>query len=332
VAQLIVTFAGILTLGIGAVLVINESLSNGALVAIMAIVWRVLTPIHVVLLSWHRLRQLQATLKQINTLMTMKLERDAGRETGYDRGFEGAISVTNAAFRYNNRPEAALKNITLSLAPKEFVVITGPNGAGKSTLLKIILGLYSLNAGMVRLDGLDLRQLDPGEIRRATAYVGQDSALFYGTIAQNLRFAAPGSSHADMLRALGLMGIHFPHPDFPEGLETRLKPERKDFLPPPLQQRLVLARAFLSQYTIALLDEPATHLDQAGDEALMAYLSSMRGKATIVMVTTRPSHMRLADRVIYLEEGAVLGEGPPDTMIPAILARVRKQAPDQQAA
>jgi len=143
------------------------TLSVGALIAVMAVVWRVLGPIQTVFLSLNRVKMLLRTVRQIEQLMKIKPERPPNRMAAPDRRLAGAVTLSHACLRYGTRQELALKAVSLSIAAGEFITITGASGSGKSTLCKAILGLYPIQSGTIRLDDVDLRQLDPAETRQA---------------------------------------------------------------------------------------------------------------------------------------------------------------------
>lgn len=312
--------SGCLVLGIGAERVIEGTMTVGALIAVMAVAWRILTPIQDVLLALPNLRQTVQTARQIDQLMRLKPERDPAIVPVLKRRFEGALGFQGVVFRYPNRQEMVLRGASFTIAPGEFVTITGPSGAGKSTVLKMFAGLYQPQAGSVLVDGLDLRQLDLGDLRRSSAYLQQTTTFFHGTIAQNLRFVAPEASEADLLEALAHFDITFPNPLFPEGLETRMTTAVREQWSASVVQRLLLARTFVVHRPILLLDEPASYLDRRGDERLMARIAALKGRSTVVMVTARPSHMNASDRVVLLADGNVAAQGPPSVIVPRILA------------
>ena len=300
-------------------LVIEGEMTIGALIAVMALVWRVLSPIQAIFLNMNRLEQVKQSFKQVNALMRMKLEREPGKLPSIYRKFEGAVSFSRVGFRYTPRSEPALMGLTLEIKPGEIVAITGNSGAGKTTMLKLLTGLYLPQAGSVHIDGLDLRQLNMGELRHAIGYVPQKATFFHGTVKQNLRLAHPGASDDDLARACEEAGL-FDYADaLPDGLDTRLNNQFQKQMPDGLKQRLILARAYVKNAPIYLLDEPGNNLDQQGDQRLIRQLTQMRHRATIIMVTHRPSHMRLADRVIFLQDGSVVHDGKPDQVLPLIL-------------
>ncbi len=321
IAQAGVTLSGALILWLGTLEVMQGKLSIGALIAIMAVVWRVLGPIQTVFLSLHRIKTIIGTIRQLDRLIKLKPEREQGRVTGAALTLSGQMSLEGICFRYANRSDLTIKGISLDIKAGEFITIAGPSGAGKSTLLKIMLGLYQAQSGSVRLDDLDLRQIDPTELRQRLSFLGQDPAFFYGTVAQNLRLAAADSTDTELIGALKNVGINVTDPILVEGLETRLNAVNRRAMSLSFIQRLAIARSFLTDAPVILLDEPANHLDREGDEALMRLITKARGRSTIIMTTARPSHMRAADRVIVLQEGIVIAQGKPEQIVPRLMAQ-----------
>ncbi|MEQ1519925.1 MAG: ATP-binding cassette domain-containing protein [Aestuariivirga sp.] len=320
-AQAGVTISGAAMLWLGTLEVMQGKLSIGALIAIMAVTWRVLGPIQTVFLSMHRIKTIIGTIRQLDRLIKIRPEREPGRISGAALAPSGQMSLSAVCFRYANRSDLTIKGISLDIKAGEFITITGPSGAGKSTLLKIMLGLYQAQSGSVRLDDLDLRQVDPAELRQRLDFLGQDPAFFYGTIAQNLRLAAADSTDAELLTALKNVGINVNDPILLEGMETRLNAVNRRAMSLSFIQRLAIARTFLSESPIILLDEPANHLDREGDEALMRLIAKARGRSTIIMTTARPSHMRAADRVVVLHEGVIVAQGKPEQIVPVLMAQ-----------
>ncbi len=325
-AQAGVTISGAAVLGLGSLQVMSGTLSLGALIAIMAVVWRVLGPIQTVFLSLHRIRTITETIRQLDRLIKIKREREPGRITGAGFTVSGQMSLSGICFRYANRSDLAIKSISLDIKPGEFVTLTGSSGAGKSTLLRIMLGLYQPQSGSVRIDDFDLRQIDPAEVRQRLSFLGQEPAFFYGTVAQNMRLAVPDATDAELVRALSNVGIRVDDPVLPEGLDTRMNAMNRRAMSLSFIQRLAVARAFLREAPIILLDEPANHLDREGDDALMRMIARTRSRSTIIMTTARPSHMRVADRVIVLHEGVAVAQGKPEQIVPLLLAQNARAA------
>jgi len=318
VAQILMLTAGIATLTFGAYRVLDGDMSVGALVACMILVWRVLVPLQVAFLGLTRFEQIKQGLQQLDQLMRLEPERQHGEAGDHHRSLTGQVIFHRVSLRYAPTSEPALLGFDLRVEPGEVIAITGSNGAGKSTILKLVAGLYRSQAGAVLIDGMDLRQLDPGELRWATASVPQSCELFHGTIAQNLRLANPTASDEGLISAANDAGILDEILALPDGFETRLTDRLQRQLSNGFKQGLMLARAYAKNAPIYLFDEPAAHLDGDGDRALMRKLEELRGRATVFIVTHRPSHLRLADRVVVMDAGRILLNGPPGEVLPQL--------------
>jgi ABC-type bacteriocin/lantibiotic exporter with double-glycine peptidase domain len=318
--EMLVSVSGIATLGLGALHVSNGSMTSGALIGTMALVWRVLAPVQSTYLSLPRIEQAIQTFKQIDRLVKIRSERDAHAQRSFFRHFKGKISTQRLAFRYAQRPEAVLRNIQLEIKPGEMVAITGASGVGKTTLLRIMAGLYPPAFGAVLVDDMDLRQIDPAEWRSQMAFLPETANFFYGSLAQNIRLSRPDATDADVMRALTEMGLDREERLMSGGIDKRLTAADFESLPDALKQRMALARCFIKDAPIFLLDNPAASLDTLSELHLLNKFSALRGRATVVFTTFRPSHMRLADRVIVLRDGQVALDGPPEKVLERISA------------
>ena len=314
-AHVLMTLAGIAVLGFGTLKVLAGAMTVGGLIATMALVWRVLSPLQAGFLAFSRLEQVKQSIRHINQLMKLRPESQIGKSSLLGRSFGGRVMFDRVSFRYTPDTDPALLGASFAAKPGELVAILGQSGAGKSTLLKLAAGLYNPQAGAVTIDGLDIRQIDPVEMRRAIAYVPQSSSLFYGTIAQNLRLSLPTASDEQLAEAAAEAGLLHSILDLPEGFETRIGNRTQTQLPFGFAQRLIIARALLRNAPIMLLDEPATNLDEGGDQVLMDLLERLKGRSTILMGSHRPSHIRLADKAVVLEQGMVQFVGAPEEAI-----------------
>lgn len=326
VTNALVAVAGIMTLAIGALRVMQGAMSLGELVAAMMIVWRVLIPVQIVSLNIPRIKQTLSTVRQINDLIRIGIERESEVPPTLSRRLNGDIFTSGLYLSLGHQQEPQLRGVNLQIKAGDLVAITGASGSGKSTLLKVILGLYPQYMGTVRLGGLDLRQLHPAEARAAIGFASQQLAFFYGSIAANFRFACPGATDADIVAALAAVGVTLPNPALPDGLATRISGTDARSLSQGWLCRLSIARALAKKPAILLLDDPGNGLDQAGDAAFMRHLEQLRGKSTVLLVTARPSHMRMADRLIEMRGGVVVADGKPDVILPKILARITTAA------
>ena len=318
IAHFLMLGAGIATLALGTMRVLDEQMTIGALVASMALIWRVLAPLQTGYLSLTRLEQVKQGLRQMNQLMKLKPEREPGATVDQYRRFRGEIALSRVSFRYTPNGEPALLGVDLAIAPNQIIAITGPNGSGKSSLLKVVAGLYRPQAGAVLIDGIHIRQLDCAELRHAIAYLPQVRHLFHGTIEQNLRLANPIASDAMLADAARDASLLDDINALPEGFDTRLTERLQHQLSAGFMQRLMLARAYVKDAPIYLLDEPGRNLDSEGDAQLMRKLDDLRRTATVLMVTQRPSYMHLADKVICLDAGRIVAAGTPGEILPGL--------------
>ena len=219
--RIIMLAAGVAVVGVGADMVMNGTLTIGALVASMALGWRVLGPFQSVIMLLNRATQIKSSLRQINHLMRIPPERIAGRIPP-KRTFKGRITFMGVGYRHAPDADPALNGVTFECAPGEVVAITGPNGAGKTTVANLASGLYKPQMGSVLFDGVDIRQLDPIDIRQNIGLVPQNSEMLYGTVSQNLRLSVPYATDEELIEAAKMADIDYAIGNLPEGYETRL--------------------------------------------------------------------------------------------------------------
>lgn len=321
ISQSLVAAAGIAILAIGAGMVIAGSLSAGALIAVMALSWRILGPMRNIFLSGLTAGQSLQSIDQINRLMRMPLEREPDDNPSIARSFKGRIAFDRVSFRYPSAREPSLRGASFKLEPGQLMCLTGSSGSGKSTALRILLGLHQQQAGSVFVDGLDLRQIDKGEWRRSLGVAPQANELFFGTIAQNIRLAHPSATDEEIEAITQRFGVqNYFNSVLDNGLNTRYDTAAQQSWPDALVRRIALCRAFICDSSIYVLDDPAANLDEAGERALLGMLEEKRRDCAIIMTTHRPSHIRLADIVVWLDDGAVRDIGPPEKILPELLA------------
>ena len=319
VSQTLMTLAGAATIGFGTLMVIDGSMTIGALIATMALIWRVLSPLQGAFLSYFKFQQLSKSIAQINQLMRLKTERHSGKAALLLSQLQGRIKVDRISFRYGPEDDPCLLGVSFDVKPGEMVAICGNTGAGKSTLIKMIAGMYRPQAGALSLDGMDIRQINAMDLRRAISYVPQVTHMFYGTIAQNMRLNNVLATDEELQEAAREAGILDEILALPKGFDTRIGDNTDDQMPPGFLRALSMARAFVNPAQILLLDEPGASLDDASDRRLIEQLKQLKGKRTIIMVSHRPSHIRLADKAVLLDSGSVQFTGDPDTVIKLML-------------
>lgn len=317
-SQALSMYAGVIMLGFGTIAVINGNLNIGGLIAIMAIVWRILSPLQNAFMSLSRVGRLIESVRLINNLMRLQTERTPGVIPNISRSFDGHIRTKDLSFRYQQATEAAIRGLNVDIAPGEIVAITGPSGSGKSTFLKLLAGLYKAQSGSITFDHLDIRQLDLGELRFEISFQQDRPRFFYGSIEQNVKMNDPAIEISEINRMMTQFNVPLDHPDLDEGLETRLRSDTLSKMSDSLKQRLLLVVTFAKQAAYYFLDEPANFIDFETDQKFMAHIGNLRGKSTVLFTTQRPSHMKMADRVIVLHEGRAILNGPPERVMPQL--------------
>ncbi|MEZ4236342.1 MAG: ABC transporter ATP-binding protein [Myxococcota bacterium] len=219
----------------------------------------------------------------------------------------GAIAVEGVTFAYGAGPPALI-DVTLTIPPRSTVAIVGPSGAGKSTLVALLLRLYDPTAGAVRLDGVDLRELDTRALRRRIGVVLQQPFLYAKPVAENLRLARPTATEAEVEQAAVAADIHGALLRLPQGYDT-LVGDRGLTLSGGQRQRLALARALLQRPDVLILDDALSAVDTRTERTILAHLAERRGRQTTLVIGHRPSTLALADRVIVLDGGRLVEAG-----------------------
>lgn len=312
-------FAGLATLMLGALLVINDQLQVGALIGTMFIIWRILSPVKTINVAMPKIIQLRRSIQQINALMGIPLE--GAMTKGYKNAplrLQGAITFSQVAFRYPGASSSALVGIDFSIKPGQVFVLLGPSAAGKSTIVKLILALYSAQMGRVMIDGRDIQQYTIERLRNNMAYVPQETELFYGTVAQNLRLAEPAATMEELVEAAKRANFLEDVEALPHGFDTRIRDYGDKKLGASFTQKLSLTRAYLKNVPILIMDEPATALDNESDEMLANVIKQAKGKQTVILISHRPSHIKLADVALVIDDGKQVILGKPEEVLEKI--------------
>lgn len=313
--------SAVAVIGFGVGMVWAGTISTGALVATMILVWRVLSPFYSLCTMIPRLDQLRNSIRQVNQLMELDTEQATHRYSARLNKIKGRISFVNVGIRYSMDEDPILAGLSFEAMPGDIVAVTGRNGTGKTTLLKMVKGMYTPQVGSIRIDGFDLRQLDPVDLRRRVAYVPQESSFFYGTIAENLRFANPLASDREVEIALAQAGVLDDIRRMPQGINTLIGHSGIK-LSSSLELRLAMVRAYLHDAPILLIDELPNSLlnDEAGKFMRDNLLRHKKARTTII-VTHREDFMSMADTIVVLRRNLPPQAGPRQFM----LNEIRKQ-------
>ena len=320
-SQSLMLIAGIATLGICVTRVLDDQMTLGALIATMMLVWRVLTPIQTLFGLANRLHLIRQSLQQLIDLIGFTREQHPGQSPAAPISFSGSLQFNRVSFRYTQDANPALLGVSFDVRRGEVFGIAGDSGAGKSTVAKLILGLYHAQAGSVTLDGVDLRQLLPITMRQGISYMPQRNHAFPGTIYDNIILADPTASMDRVRQACRMAGILHKIESLPDGFETRFRDGLQSHVPQAWLRQLALARAFLIDAPIYILDEPTAALDEEDERYFLRALEVLRGERTVIMISQRPSHMLLCDRLMVLNQGQVVDLDQPDRALANLQAR-----------
>lgn len=309
--------SGMATIVAGVYSIIAGNLSVGALVASYMLGARVLAPLGQIAGLITRYQQAQLTMKSTDALMALPQERDAKQRPLERTQLQGALEVNQVTFRYGGQSSPALSTISFSMKPGERIGIIGRSGSGKSTLARLVMGFYAPEEGQLLLDGLDLRQLDVADLRQQIGYVAHDLPLLAGSLRDNLTLGARYISDARMLEVAEMTGVSELARQHPQGFDRPVG-ERGQLLSGGQRQAVLLARALLLDPPIMLLDEPTSAMDNSSEDALRHRLHGwMQGK-TLLLVTHRASMLSLVDRLVVLDNGTIVADGPKDTVLEAL--------------
>ncbi len=310
--------AGIGTLVYGILLVWEQQISTGALIASMMLVWRVISPLQSICNALVRIRYIFRSVGQVHKLMRSAPENST---TLSDQPFSirGDIAFSAVGLRYTADSAAVFSGMTLNIKAGEVVAIAGASGTGKSSLLKLIIGLYPPQMGAVLIDGLDIRQRDPIALRRNISYTPQMPELFHGSIEQNLRMCKPDASPEELTQCLRLAGALSDVNNFKDGISHFIGDYRSEQLSTTLVYQLTLARTYLRDASIFLFDEmPPTLLGKETGLFFHEFLQENRGKKTMLYVTDREEDILKADKLIYLTGTGQVLAGDPAELLTAL--------------
>ena len=304
----------------GVYLIKEKEMTIGALIAVVMLSQRAIGPMGQVANLISSYLQTQTALQQLNELMKKPVERPRDRQFIHLSEVKGKIEFENVSFTYPGDTKPALSHVSFTIRPGEHVGIIGKIGSGKSTIEKLILALYPPDEGMIRIDDIDIQQIDPAELRRFINYVPQDIQLFKGSVWDNISYRAPYVDDERILRAARLAGVDDFIRQHPSGYELDVS-EGGSSLSGGQKQSIAIARALLLDAPIYLLDEPTNAMDARTEQALLKRLKQHLQGHTAVIVTHKMSVLTLVDRLIVLEKGRVVADGPKEIVLESLKAR-----------
>ena len=326
VAQQVVTMTMLVW---GVYLIGDKVITGGALIGSVMFGNRAVAPLNSVVALAMRWQGARAAMRALDKVMRLPVEREPGRTYVPRRELSGGLGLHEIGFAYPHagpgEAPKVLKGINLRLQPGERVAMLGRIGSGKSTVLRLLAGLYLPTEGMVEADGIDLRQIDPADFRARVGFVSQDPRLFTGSLRDNVLLDRPSADPgrlAEVARLTGLDRVVAAHPmgwDLPVG-------ESGALLSGGQRQLVALTRCLVTKPQILLMDEPTSSMDAQSEVAFLRQLKESAGNCTLVMVTHRPAVLELVNRVVVVDAGRIVLDGPKEQVL-AALSGQRPAAP-----
>ncbi|MDC0725526.1 type I secretion system permease/ATPase [Phytobacter diazotrophicus] len=309
--------SGVAIIVAGVYVIIGGNLSMGGLIACYLLHRRAMMPIGQLCSLITRYQRARMTKSTIDRMMGLEQEVQEGEVPLKRETLSGAIELRDVTFCYPGNQYASLSNVSLVIKPGEKVGIIGRSGSGKSSLAKLLVGFYQPDSGSVLIDGIDLRQIDVHDLRHNIGYAPQDIHLFNGTLRENLLYGASYVDDETMLRVANLTGVHEFARRHPSGYNMQVG-ERGMSLSGGQRQAVTLARALLLDPPVLLMDEPTSSMDNTSEDLIKKALAPVISNKTLLLVTHRASLLSLVDRLIIVDNGKIIADGPKESVMSAL--------------
>nr|WP_316247111.1 ATP-binding cassette domain-containing protein [Marinomonas sp. IMCC 4694] len=302
---------------VGVYQIAEGSMSMGALVASVMLTGRALGPMAQVASLATRYNQAKSAFSSLNEIMSSPVEHPEDVKFVHRSGFKGEFQFEAVNFSYPDQEQTAISAININIKKGEKVAIIGRIGSGKSTLGKLMTGLYTPDSGAVRVDGVDLRQVNPADLRRNIGSVSQDVNLFYGSIKDNIVMGVPYMEDDAIIRAAELSGVSEFANRKPNGLDSSVG-ERGALLSGGQRQSIAIARALLFDPPILILDEPTASMDNTTESRMKRRLMAGIKDKTLILITHKASMLDMVDRIIVMDNGRLIADGPKEQVHEAL--------------
>ena len=292
-------------------------LSLGGLIAIVMLSSRAVSPMGQIASLITSFEQTRTAYKTLDELMNKSVERPGGKIFVRRPDFEGSITFKNVRFNYPDAVKESLSDISFNINPREHVGIIGKVGSGKTSLLKLIVGLYDADEGSISLDHIDINQIDPADLRQHIGYLSQDIDLIKGTIRNNLAYKDLQANDEKLLQAASISGVDLFVNKLPQGFDTEVG-ENGGFLSGGQRQSIALGRAILLNEPMLLLDEPTNSFDNTTESMVKKRLFDYTRDKTLLLVTHKAPMLDLVERLIVIDEGRIVMDGPKQEILNAL--------------
>lgn len=292
-------------------------LSLGGLIAVVMLSSRAVAPMGQIASLLTSFEQTKTSFRSLDDVMQMEVERPEGKNYVRRPEFEGAIDFKNVDFSYPDQDRKSLTEISLKIKPGEHVGIIGKVGSGKTTLLKMLVGLYQADSGAISIDNIDINQIDPADLRHNIGYLSQDIDLLRGTIRENIAYKDLHINDERLLRATEICGVDLFVNKLPHGFDTEVG-ENGGFLSGGQRQSIALGRSVLLNEPILILDEPTNSFDNTTESYVKKQLHTYSRERTLVLVTHKAPMLDLVERIIVMDDGRIVMDGPKQQVLDAL--------------
>jgi len=313
-ASFIVQISVVAVVVLGVYRVSDNLISMGGIIAAVMLTGRAISPVAKLAGLMTRSNQTISALKQLDLLMEQEGEFEDKAHLVSRNKLAGNINADNVSFKYPNADIPSLKPMSVNIRQGERVAIVGHNGSGKTTLAKLLLGLYQPSQGSIQFDGLNYQQIHPSDLRKNIGYLPQDIVLFHGTIRDNILFGTRQVTEYQLIRAVQLSGVSIFTDQNSQGLDQQVG-ESGNALSRGQRQSIALARAILNSPQILLLDEPTASLDARAEKQFIKSIHATAKDRTMLLITHKMDLLKLVDRILVLDKGKLIIDGPKDEVL-----------------
>ena len=309
----------------GVFLISDGTMTMGSLIACVILSGRTLAPLGQVSNLLGRFNQAVTAYVNFGKLMEQPVkELERAHQVRVDE-VKGAITITNASLTYPEQKQAIIKQINLKVNAGEKIAVVGKIGSGKTSLLRIVAGLYDTTEGSVKIDNSDVTHMHPDDLRKHIGVVMQTPMLFSGTLKENLLMGNPDATDEQLIKAAKIANVDEIASNLPDGYETILS-EGGVQLSGGQRQAVCIARAFVSDPKIIIMDEPSSAMDNGSEQQLLQDLKEILVDKTLILITHRGTLLSLVDRVVVFDSGRIIADGPKEKVLKTAQQQAQQQA------
>jgi ATP-binding cassette subfamily C protein LapB len=314
VTNFMVQISTVIIVIVGVYEIYEKAMTMGALMGIVMLASRALAPMSQIAALSTNYENVRKSYTELNKIMAMPCERPVDKQFIQRSNFEGVIEFKDVKFNYPDEEKPSLIGASFKINKGEKVAIIGRIGSGKTTIQKLILGLYQPTVGSILIDGIYIKQIDPVDLRKHMAYVPQDIYLFKGTVRDNIIYRDFSADNAAIIRAAKISGVEEFVDKYPKGYDMPVG-ERGEGISGGQRQSIAIARAFINDTPMILLDEPTNMMDNTSEDRIKANIKEAMEDKTLVLVTHKKSLLDLVERIIVVDEGRIILDGPKDEVL-----------------